>query len=146
MWSQWSDCTTTCGEGTQDRSRECNNPPPQYGGDDCPGEPTDTRQCPGLPPCPVDCVWNQWSPWTECSLSCANGTQYRTRTFEPAEHGGERVRGTVRGIPTLQHPTLSRYTHSNTLLADFNSPFLLLLRPLPGPRGVPVFQQGCGVY
>jgi hypothetical protein len=93
VWSQWSDCTTSCGEGTQDRSRECNNPLPQYGGDDCPGEPTGTRLCPGLPPCPVDCIWNQWSPWGECSLSCANGMQYRTRTFEPAEHGGRECEG-----------------------------------------------------
>ena len=93
VWSQWSECSTTCGEGTQDRIRECNNPPPQYGGDDCPGEPTDTRQCPGLPPCPVDCKWNEWSTWSQCSLSCASGTQSRTRTFEPAEHGGRECEG-----------------------------------------------------
>lgn len=88
VWTQWDDCSTTCGTGTQERFRECNNPPPQYNGSDCKGDLTEIRQCPGLPPCPVDCKWNAWSSWTECSLSCANGTQLRTRTFEPARHGG----------------------------------------------------------
>ena len=37
-WSQWGDwslCTKTCNQGTQTRARECNDPEPQYGGDDC---------------------------------------------------------------------------------------------------------------
>ena len=93
VWSQWSECSTTCGTGTQDRERECNNPAPQYGGDNCTGESSETRACPDLPLCPVDCKWNEWSNWTECSLSCANGTQTRSRTFEPALHGGKECEG-----------------------------------------------------
>jgi hypothetical protein len=93
VWSQWSECSTTCGTGTQDRERECNNPAPQYGGDNCTGESAETRSCLDLPPCPVDCKWNEWSNWTECSLSCDNGTQIRSRTFEPALHGGNECEG-----------------------------------------------------
>ena len=45
-WSFWSDCSVTCGEGIQTRTRTCTNPPPQgpYG-DDCDGELKQTRPC-----------------------------------------------------------------------------------------------------
>uniref|UniRef100_A0A7M4FPZ5 Thrombospondin 1 n=1 Tax=Crocodylus porosus TaxID=8502 RepID=A0A7M4FPZ5_CROPO len=49
-WSPWDACTVTCGGGLQKHSRLCNNPEPQYGGKDCVGEPTGTRDnCPNLP-------------------------------------------------------------------------------------------------
>ena len=35
------------------RTRVCNNPSPQFGGADCYGTPTDTRNC-GQGPCPGD--------------------------------------------------------------------------------------------
>ena len=34
-WEMWSACSTTCGEGMQKRNRNCTNPAPKYGGDDC---------------------------------------------------------------------------------------------------------------
>lgn len=37
-WSSWDDfhiCTTTCGGGTQYRTKYCNNPVPLYGGAPC---------------------------------------------------------------------------------------------------------------
>ena len=27
-------------------------------------------------------VWSKWSPWTECSLSCNNGTKLRERVCD----------------------------------------------------------------
>ncbi|CAD5126324.1 DgyrCDS14474 [Dimorphilus gyrociliatus] len=45
-WSAWGDCEPICGEeGIQTRIRECNNPPPSNGGDDCPGVPIEIRPC-----------------------------------------------------------------------------------------------------
>ncbi|XP_053374246.1 cell surface hyaluronidase-like [Mercenaria mercenaria] len=34
-WTEWSECSTTCGKGVQYRTRECNNPLPQHGGKPC---------------------------------------------------------------------------------------------------------------
>ena len=34
-WGNWSDCTEPCGVGESVRSRLCDSPLPQYGGDNC---------------------------------------------------------------------------------------------------------------
>ena len=48
-WSQFSDCSATCGGGIMTRNRTCDNP--EFGGNDCVGESTDTQNC-GEIPCP----------------------------------------------------------------------------------------------
>ncbi|VDI13304.1 Hypothetical predicted protein [Mytilus galloprovincialis] len=42
-WSVWSEttCSVTCGVGTSLRSRNCSNPHPQYGGNNCTGKSID---------------------------------------------------------------------------------------------------------
>ena len=44
-WGNYSVCSVTCGNGTQIRSRLCNNPPPQFGGADCVGNSTSSLVC-----------------------------------------------------------------------------------------------------
>jgi len=47
-WSDfgdWSECSATCGGGTQTRERSCNNPSPANGGADCVGEAEESREC-----------------------------------------------------------------------------------------------------
>lgn len=44
-WSQWTDCNTTCDNGTRSRSRECDNPAPNGGGIDCIGSSVQTELC-----------------------------------------------------------------------------------------------------
>ena len=44
-FGNWSSCSQSCGNGTQTRKRECNNPPPSNGGADCKGNATDQRNC-----------------------------------------------------------------------------------------------------
>ena len=47
-WSNWSvfgECSVTCGTGTQNRVRECNNPPPSDQGTPCPGNSEESKSC-----------------------------------------------------------------------------------------------------
>lgn len=53
-FTNWSDCTETCGGGEQTRTRTCTNPEPQLGGKDCSSFGPDfekrkcnTQKCPG---------------------------------------------------------------------------------------------------
>ncbi|KAL5251920.1 hypothetical protein ACHWQZ_G014901 [Mnemiopsis leidyi] len=53
-WSNyggWTECTETCGTGTQTRTRTCTNPAPLYGGADCTGTAEETQEC-NTKPCP----------------------------------------------------------------------------------------------
>ena len=37
----------------------------------------------------VDCVWREWSDYTECKGICGTGTRNRTRTIQvQSDHGG----------------------------------------------------------
>ncbi|XP_075071303.1 A disintegrin and metalloproteinase with thrombospondin motifs 14 [Mixophyes fleayi] len=52
-WSRFGSCSRTCGGGVRSRSRQCNNPPPAYGGRDCHGatyeyQMCNTEECRGL--------------------------------------------------------------------------------------------------
>ncbi|XP_014324665.1 A disintegrin and metalloproteinase with thrombospondin motifs 14 isoform X1 [Xiphophorus maculatus] len=44
-WSKYGSCSRTCGGGVRSRSRQCNDPPPAYGGRDCPGSAFDYQMC-----------------------------------------------------------------------------------------------------
>ena len=55
-YGEWYDdttCTATCGESTYTEARDCDNPPPQYGGQQCsPMKETRQVDCAPGPPCP----------------------------------------------------------------------------------------------
>ncbi|XP_025106624.1 uncharacterized protein LOC112571665 isoform X2 [Pomacea canaliculata] len=38
LWTEWSACATTCGEGLRSRTRTCDSPRPLHGGKECEGE------------------------------------------------------------------------------------------------------------
>ncbi|XP_053402734.1 A disintegrin and metalloproteinase with thrombospondin motifs 18-like [Mercenaria mercenaria] len=44
-WGQWSHCSRSCGGGIKTRTRECNNPRPQYGGKTCQGADAVHKMC-----------------------------------------------------------------------------------------------------
>ena len=50
-WIDWTDCSATCGSGSQSRSRTCTNPAPKNGGSDCVGDSFETIDC-NLGECP----------------------------------------------------------------------------------------------
>jgi len=92
-WSEWDECPVSCGGADQGRTRVCDNPAPQYGGDDCTADGTtdsETQKC-NENPCPINGGWGDWSEWTECPVSCGGADQERTRVCDnPApQYGGE---------------------------------------------------------
>ncbi|XP_022105682.1 sushi, von Willebrand factor type A, EGF and pentraxin domain-containing protein 1-like isoform X2 [Acanthaster planci] len=54
-WQAWSECSKTCGRGSQLRLRFCDNPEPQNGGAPCQGAGYQAEQCntERCPTCPV---------------------------------------------------------------------------------------------
>ncbi|XP_035676052.1 scavenger receptor cysteine-rich domain superfamily protein-like [Branchiostoma floridae] len=98
-WSPWSDCSVTCGVGTQTRDRSCTNPEPEHGGAECDGDTQETQQCDTGVFCPVDGGLSDWSAWSGCSVTCGVGTQTRHRSCtNPAPaHGGAGCHGYTDG-------------------------------------------------
>ena len=62
-WSEWSDCSATCGGGSQVRSRKCTNPPPQHGGKNCDdlGPAEQTQKCNPDPCCEFKFNWFKYN-------------------------------------------------------------------------------------
>ncbi|XP_063800581.1 spondin-1 [Pseudophryne corroboree] len=86
-WSEWSDCSVTCGKGTRTRQRMLKSPA-ELG--DCNEELKQVEKC-MLPECPINCELTEWSHWSECNKSCGKGHMIRTRmiTSEPQFGGGQ---------------------------------------------------------
>ncbi|XP_071802833.1 hemicentin-1-like isoform X2 [Asterias amurensis] len=77
-WQPWEDCSVTCGSGTRNRIRYCDNPPPQYNGRSCEGASNQQAEC-TMRSCPVDGKFGPWTDWQPCSTTCGSGEQIRTR-------------------------------------------------------------------
>ncbi len=50
LWSTWSQCDSTCGQGRASRNRICTQP--KYGGRDCKGDEREGRGCRAQNQCP----------------------------------------------------------------------------------------------
>ncbi|XP_056002342.1 coadhesin-like [Ostrea edulis] len=91
-WSTWSDfgqCSETCGQGVQIKSRTCSNPRPRYGGRGCVGPNNASKSC-QRGECPVNGNWGSWGHFHPCDMSCGGGLQLRLRECNdpPPSHGG----------------------------------------------------------
>ena len=60
-WSDWSQCSVSCGVGQQIRVRRL-----ERGLRSSCGQYQDTRPCQAAP-CPVSCQWGGWGGWSTCS-------------------------------------------------------------------------------
>lgn len=74
-WSEWSDCSVTCGNGTQIQFISIISPA-VGAGNQCPSPAFESRTC-FSGPCDSDCKY-EWSTWSVCNSSCGGGKQYRT--------------------------------------------------------------------
>lgn len=74
-WSQWSACFPSCGANSRsNRKRICSF----SRGKPCPGSHIQYRTCTDEQ-CVINGIWDNWSPWTECTHSCNGGRMARYR-------------------------------------------------------------------
>jgi len=91
-WGRWSQCSATCGQGSQTRSRKCKKR--RRLSTTCPGESIESKSCENRISC--ESVKKQlsdykrtnrwrgrkvsgWSPSTPCSATCGGGRKSKTR-------------------------------------------------------------------
>jgi len=80
----WSQCTKTCGFGSQSRTRSTRAP--TIGGKACPHS-AETRACSSFD-CAIDCAVPKFAAWSSCTLSCGTGSQKRSRATVEPKFGG----------------------------------------------------------
>eukprot|EP00913_Durusdinium_trenchii_P010721 g10059.t1 len=78
-WVDWSVCQFSCGGGQSVRTRKVKIMA-QGNGVACDNNDKETRVC-NKNPCPLDCVWDEWSSWGACSVSCGSGVKAATLVF-----------------------------------------------------------------
>nr|XP_022323547.1 ectin-like [Crassostrea virginica] len=88
-WTAWSDCSSTCGNGSQSRVRYCDSPYPSGGGAFCTGSSSDDQLC-HLGDCSVNGMWSVWTGWSDCiQVQCGVSNRTRSRSCDsPVPTGG----------------------------------------------------------
>lgn len=86
-WSDWAECTESCGGGLQTRTRTISQRQ-RDGGKSCDGAALKEMRGCAEEKCPpkteephetIDCEWAKWDNWGACSVSCGGGEQVRQR-------------------------------------------------------------------
>jgi len=79
-WTEWTNCSTTCENGTRSRSRTCEG---LLGdGANCTGDWVENEPCVLQPICNRDGEWTAWNPWSSCDVACGTGVMTRTRSCQ----------------------------------------------------------------
>ena len=93
QWSNWGECSVTCGQGFRERTRTCQGNQHQNGlRYSCQGPRKDFESC-SLPDCLEDMSgeWDEWSQWTSCSATCGLAKRQRQRTCLGSDCTGDNV-------------------------------------------------------
>ena len=73
-WSEYRECSVTCGDGISTRTRECINGSAGHHGCEI-GETIEQISC-SKEKC---AFWSTWSKYSDCTVTCGDGTRIRTR-------------------------------------------------------------------
>uniref|UniRef100_A0A3Q2NPG0 ADAM metallopeptidase with thrombospondin type 1 motif 18 n=1 Tax=Fundulus heteroclitus TaxID=8078 RepID=A0A3Q2NPG0_FUNHE len=91
-WSQWSDCSRTCGGGVTYRERSCTNPP-QNNGRFCPGSSRVNQLC-NTRPCPLNAVDFRAQQCAEYNSKPFRGWYYKWKPYTKVDAMGcDRILG-----------------------------------------------------
>jgi len=95
-WTDWTECTKTCGyDGIQQRGRPILQKG-SLGGKMCETKDLTAQKSCDISPCPIHCEWGDWGAWSVCTKSCAGGETYRFRSENVTEeHGGSNCVGSA---------------------------------------------------
>ncbi|XP_035192745.1 A disintegrin and metalloproteinase with thrombospondin motifs 18 isoform X2 [Oxyura jamaicensis] len=83
-WSEWSQCTRTCGGGVTYQERHCNNPKPQYGGKFCQGSSRIYQLC-NTQPCPANSLDFRAQQCAEYNSKPFRGWFYKWKPYTKVE-------------------------------------------------------------
>merc|ERR1712048_426963 len=96
QWSAWTECAPKSEDRPNDefktRNRECNNPVPANGGNNCDalGPKTEQEKC---PPKAIDGGFSEWSAWTVCGENDEFKTRNRECNAPAPANGGKDCEG-----------------------------------------------------
>lgn len=89
-WSEWSECSVTCGKGFRSRTRKFMN---RAARKICTHVDLVEKEICQMQPCTeheeIDpkCAVTQWSEWSPCTATCGKGMKVRTRLYmSPQSH------------------------------------------------------------
>jgi len=93
-WSGWSACSSSCGPGQQIRGRSVRELRTARGVG-CNDVLAESRPCLSPsgepnPPCKgrVDCKWEDWNDWSDCTCTCDGGQHTRSRKIKQSPQAG----------------------------------------------------------
>nr|KAG5690115.1 hypothetical protein BaRGS_010706 [Batillaria attramentaria] len=92
-WGMWGQCTVACGGGVRKRHRDCNNPPPSNGGNECEGHKYDEEECKTLPCPPVPPNFNLSQCRHDGMVMCDNKVMCVSKSSRCDGTGTWQVRG-----------------------------------------------------
>ncbi|XP_071118930.1 A disintegrin and metalloproteinase with thrombospondin motifs 6-like [Haliotis cracherodii] len=85
-WSNWGECSRTCGGGVNSSQRECNTPAPKHGGKYCLGKRKKYMSC-NTQPCPTNVT-----DFREVQCASFNAVEFRGRHYDWKPYTGVQVK------------------------------------------------------
>ncbi|XP_039259105.2 A disintegrin and metalloproteinase with thrombospondin motifs gon-1-like isoform X1 [Styela clava] len=84
QWGEWSDCSSTCGDGEAIRVRTCTD---GIAGVDCVGDAMETKNCNERKCIFAVISWANWMQWSDCDATCGFAERVRLRSCEGGKPG-----------------------------------------------------------